>query len=61
MQEGENLQQMLPLAKDVAVRDARRDADRIVPAASDVDEALLVTGDGNEPPEWWAAFEAGYD
>lgn len=51
---------MLPLAKDVAVRDARRNADRIVPAATDVEEALLVTGDGNEPREWWAAFEAGY-
>ncbi|CAM9914628.1 unnamed protein product [Scytosiphon promiscuus] len=54
------LQQLQALAKDVAVRDARRKSDRQLPRPSDVETALLVLGDGSEPPEWWSAFESGY-
>ncbi|CAN0276779.1 unnamed protein product, partial [Hapterophycus canaliculatus] len=54
------LQQLQALAKDVAVRDSRRKSDRQLPRPSDVETALLVLGDGSEPPEWWSAFESGY-
>lgn len=53
-------QQLRALARDVAIRDARRQSDRKLPRVSDVETAVFVAGDGNEPPEWWSAFESGY-
>eukprot|EP00903_Cladosiphon_okamuranus_P006522 g6373.t1 len=53
-------QQLQALARDVAVRDTRRQSDRLLPRVSDVETAVFVPGDGNEPPEWWSAFERGY-
>lgn len=53
-------QQLQALARDVAIRDARRQSDRRLPQVLDVEKALFVPGDGNEPQEWWTAFENGY-
>lgn len=55
-----DVEQVQSLAKDVAVRDARRRADRPLPGPTDVETAVAVLGDGNEPQEWWSAFEDGY-
>eukprot|EP00904_Undaria_pinnatifida_P010607 jgi/Undpi1/6677/HiC_scaffold_20.g09156.m1 len=48
------------LAREVAVRDARRLSDRVIPGVSDVETAVIIVGDGNEPPEWWSSYERGY-
>lgn len=53
-------QQLQALARDVAIRDTRRQSDRLLPRVSDVEKAVFVADDGTEPPEWWSAFESGY-
>ncbi|CAM9752344.1 unnamed protein product, partial [Laminaria digitata] len=55
-----SLTQFQALAREVATKDARRESGRVIPAASDVETAVLLVGDGNEPPEWWSSFERGY-
>ncbi|CAM9907062.1 unnamed protein product [Ectocarpus sp. 6 AP-2014] len=55
-----SLEELQELARDIAVKDARRLSDRTLPLPSDVETAVIVPGDGNEPPEWWSAFESGY-
>lgn len=55
-----SLEELQELARDIAVKDARRLSDRTLPLPSDVESAVIVPGDGNEPPEWWSAFESGY-
>lgn len=54
------MQQIHALARDVAILDSRRGSDRSLPCSADVESATLVPGDGNEPEEWWTAFESGY-
>ncbi|CAN0371023.1 unnamed protein product [Ascophyllum nodosum] len=58
--EAGDMHQIHALAQDVAIRDAGRGSDRLLPAYSDVESATLVPGDDSEPQEWWTAFESGY-
>lgn len=55
-QDTDSLRQVHSLATEAAARD---DAQGIL-GTNDVGRALVVSGDGHEPEEWWDAFESGY-